>query len=193
MKNLQINTSPIGTQEYNLGEKVGEDIYIYGTYKATNINLFFKDSNISYPCFFRWVNNSEIGLWLEDWCFTLNSGIGKFDYYISTPISSYREGPAYITENTDLILSTHYVSEGDKYKFTLISNLLQDPDTTSIVPVGDLDSNLLSGEIILRVASLDGKQIIKDINLGSSNDSFTDLAIDSISLEKGILNIIFKD
>lgn len=30
MKNLQINTSPIGAQEYNLGEKVGEDIYIYG-------------------------------------------------------------------------------------------------------------------------------------------------------------------
>lgn len=29
MKNLQINTSPIGPQEYNLGEKVGEDIYIY--------------------------------------------------------------------------------------------------------------------------------------------------------------------
>ena len=30
MKNLQINTSPIGAQEYNLGEKVNEDIYIWG-------------------------------------------------------------------------------------------------------------------------------------------------------------------
>ncbi len=30
MKNLQINTSPIGAQEYPLTEKVSEDIYIYG-------------------------------------------------------------------------------------------------------------------------------------------------------------------
>lgn len=28
MKNLQINDSPIGAQEYPLAEKAGEDIYI---------------------------------------------------------------------------------------------------------------------------------------------------------------------
>lgn len=42
MKNLQINTSPIGAQEYNLGEKVGEDIYIYNqllNYGITSIRF----------------------------------------------------------------------------------------------------------------------------------------------------------
>lgn len=41
MKNLQINTSPIGAQEYNLGEKVGEDIYIYGEgIPISKINIY---------------------------------------------------------------------------------------------------------------------------------------------------------
>lgn len=37
MKNLQINTAPIGAQEYNLGEKVGEYIYIYIWGRYTHI------------------------------------------------------------------------------------------------------------------------------------------------------------